>query len=116
MQAKQTSQAGERTQIKWSDSKPDIMLISKIAKRGILMAADFGVQTDRLEMVMDIEACHCNGNPLDLAALLTAKDSDFSHDVFGIQRHINRVNGKLQNCFLPRFTVSEEIAATLAHI
>jgi hypothetical protein len=53
---------------------------------------------------MDIEACHCNGNPLDLAALLAAPTTDFMHDVFGIMANINRETGTLENCFSPRYS------------
>ncbi len=51
---------------------------------------------------MDIEACHSNGCPLDLEKLLNAPDFDFSHDVYGIEHHINRRTGALEGCFLPR--------------
>jgi len=53
---------------------------------------------------MDVTACHANGNKLDLAGLLAADDFNFSHDVFGIYRHIDRDTGKLGNCFRPRYS------------
>ncbi len=53
---------------------------------------------------MDITAAHRNGCPLKLDELLKAEDFDFAHDVFGIRRYINRKTGKLENCFLPRFS------------
>ena len=53
---------------------------------------------------MDFTAVHANGNPLRLADLLAADDFNFAHDAFGIARHLNRTNGQLENCFLPRFT------------
>lgn len=51
---------------------------------------------------------HSNGNPLDLAALLSFKPQDFTHDVIGISLNINRETGQLQNCFLPRCAKKEE--------
>ena len=56
----------------------------------------------RLTMHMDLD--HANASePIDLLALLDAKDGDFAHDVFGIRKHINRETGKLEDCFLPRY-------------
>jgi hypothetical protein len=40
--------------------------------------------------------------PLDLDKLLTADDFNFSHDVFGIARHINRRTGEIEDFFVPR--------------
>jgi hypothetical protein len=57
---------------------------------------------DRLSLVMDLTATHANGCPIDWDRLNTADDFTFTHDVSGIQRHINRKTGKLENCFLPR--------------
>jgi len=57
---------------------------------------------DPMSLHMDITACHLNGCPLKLQKLLEADDFNFAHDVFGIQRHINRRTGKLEDCFLPR--------------
>ncbi|MFZ2949003.1 MAG: hypothetical protein WA003_05920, partial [Desulfuromonadaceae bacterium] len=56
---------------------------------------------------IDITATHANGCPLDLDKLLAADDSNFLHDVIGIIRHIDRRNGQLINCFLPRFARKE---------
>lgn len=51
---------------------------------------------------MDVIATHANGNPLDLAKLLSADDFNFEHDMFGICRHLDRSTGKLLNHFSPR--------------
>ncbi|OPZ91785.1 MAG: hypothetical protein BWY74_01847 [Firmicutes bacterium ADurb.Bin419] len=53
-------------------------------------------------VLMDISATHCNGNPLDLEALLNAPYEDFAHDILGIQSNINRRTGELENLFSPR--------------
>lgn len=54
------------------------------------------------DWMMDIEATHCNGCPLDLAALASAPEPHFSHDIFGIRRHLDRETGKLEDHFRPR--------------
>lgn len=79
-------------------------IISKITQRAMTLAKKHGVQYEWLTGDMDLCACHCNGNPLDLQRLLDADDSNFAHDVFGIRRHINRDTGELENCFVPRFS------------
>lgn len=56
------------------------------------------------DCIMDVAACHLNGNSLKLKELLTAPDFDFIHDVMGIRQHINRKTGQLENCFVPRFS------------
>jgi hypothetical protein len=53
--------------------------------------------------MMDITAIHCNGTPLRLADLAAADDFGFFHDVYGINRHIDRDTGTLTGFFLPRF-------------
>jgi hypothetical protein len=52
---------------------------------------------------MDLNACHCNGCPLNLRGLLEADESDLLHDLAGIRRHLDRRSGKLGDCFSPRY-------------
>lgn len=48
----------------------------------------------------------CNGRPLDFVALLEASsDGDLAHDVSGIRAHLDRAKGRLQHCFLPRYSL-----------
>jgi len=62
---------------------------------------------DVLSTLMDLEACHCNGCPLDLVALAEAlRDEDVIHDVAGITRHLNRDTGKLEGFFRPRYAAA----------
>lgn len=56
---------------------------------------------DFLTCSMDLSACH-NANSLNLQKLLTLPDADFIHDVLGINRHLDRENGELKDCFWPR--------------
>ncbi len=53
---------------------------------------------------MDLLATHANGNPMDFKRLSEADDFNLTHDFCGIARHINRVTGKLENHFSPRFS------------
>lgn len=71
-----------------------------IARRATAMNPDI----DQMNVVMDLAAANgVNGNsPIDLDTLLVSSDFDFSHDVFGIMRHMDRETGKLGGCFLPR--------------
>ena len=57
----------------------------------------------KFKLTMDITACHIT-NPLRLAELSGASDGDFAHDILGIRENINRDTGKLENCFLPRYS------------
>lgn len=93
--------------LKWTHSKEEMELQSKIADRAVAMAAKVGCKYDKLTALMDIDACHSNGTPLKLSELLAADDFNFAHDVFGIRANINRYTGQLENCFLPRYARTE---------
>jgi hypothetical protein len=93
--------------LSFASTKSEDVLIRAIANRwmrmlGELAGADFyGVTIE--DLIMDITACHCNGNALKLQELLDADDFNFAHDVFGINRHLARRTGAMLDCFLPRF-------------
>ena len=90
---------------KFNASATDKALISKIADRAMVMYADQPQgKPVKLNLMMDVEACHCNGNPLRLADMLAADDFNFAHDVSGISNCINRTTGKLEGFFSPRFS------------
>lgn len=57
---------------------------------------------DRMSLMMSLEACTilC---PMDWEGLEKAKGSDLGHDVFGIDRYIDKETGELTECFLPRY-------------
>ena len=89
-------------------SLKEYKIIGKIAKR---VCSRFQVDDcpnirSRLAMLvrMDIAAVHIV-NPLRLEELLNADDFNFFHDVVGIRDNLNRRTGKLENCFIPRFSV-----------
>lgn len=94
----------------WNVSKADFALINSIVDRAINENPDLTIS--KVDLHMDIEACHLNGCPLRLADLLKADLGNFGHDVFGIQRYIDRRTGKLTNHFLPRFYDSAAAVAS----
>jgi hypothetical protein len=88
--------------INWSATKTEMQIIERISARAVKLAKKAGVEIHKIDFLMDLEACHCNGCRLDLDKLEAFPDSDFGHDVFGIRKHIDRSNGKLRDCFIPR--------------
>jgi len=55
------------------------------------------------DVMLDVEAVHCNGCPLRLDEFLKAGPFDFAHDLLGIRLHLDRETGQLMDCFTPRF-------------
>jgi len=95
---------GDERMINWNASRFELELISKIAKRAkedVFNCTNVSV----MDLVMDVEATHCNGNPLKLDELLNSDRGNFLHDVTGIYHHINRKTGKLEDCFSPRYSL-----------
>ncbi len=94
--------------ITWANSKEDTEVISKIVDRYMEFHHSLNIpkvyQRPKMDLMMDIEATHCNGNPLRLNDLLEADDFNFTHDLIGIQDHLNRTTGELQDCFVPRYS------------
>lgn len=86
--------------INWKVNDKDDKLIKAIAKRVMRVS---NLDWDMTHIIMDLTACHLNGCPLDLEAMKNGSDFDLMHDVLGINHHLNRDNGTLENCFLPRF-------------
>ena len=80
-------------------NKEDKMVVVEIAKR----ADDMNLLVfDRMSLMMDIEAVHGEIG-LKLNDLLNADDVNFTHDIVGIQKNLDRKSKKLQNFFLPRY-------------
>lgn len=74
-----------------------------------------GQPVDKLSLMMDLTACHANGNPLRLADLANTKDDfSFIHDVGGIRQHLNRDTGQLEDFFSPRFSRRANVRAVSA--
>jgi len=85
-------------------TKEETEIIRKIAKRATALFNAFGSRYTTINALMNISAAHCNACPLKLAELLAADDFNFSHDIAGIRLNLNRATGKIENCFLPRFS------------
>lgn len=102
--------------IKFNATRSELSIIDKIVERAVREGLVRGRRKpthwyEISTMLMDIEATHCNGNPLDLQKFLTGPDFDFIHDVCGIARHMNRETGQLMDCFVPRFSRREYVKA-----
>lgn len=86
----------------------DRSLIGRIVRRALQLAKDNDLEEftsdhrAHIALFMDIEACHCTDCPLDLVKLLSFSDADFGHDVFGINKYLNRDTGRLKKNFFPR--------------
>lgn len=79
-------------------SEEEFIAACGIASRAIQM----GMYDEALLPLMDLGVVHFSC-PLRLNDLLNAAPLDFTHDIRGIQRHLNRETGELEDFFLPRF-------------
>jgi hypothetical protein len=95
------------TRIRFAVAKHDAAIISQIVDRAQVIARRWRVPFDRTGAMMDITAVHVNDCPLRLEELASADDFNFVHDVFGVFRHIDRSTGRLRDCFVPRYAVSD---------
>ena len=61
----------------------------------------------RITRMMDIQNAHKQFN-LRLDDMLAADDFDFAHDFIGIQANMNRLSGRIENLFVPRYAGHKE--------
>jgi hypothetical protein len=94
-------------ELSFKASDEERALVRKIVKR----ARSLGWERRTDDCVMDLIACHANGNPMDFAKLLAADDFNLMHDVAGIARHMDFQTGKLLGHFSPRCSAREVAAA-----
>ena len=91
-------------EVSFSVCRSDAQLISEIADRAFTLCKKHNIRSiTRLDIEMDVTAVHANGCPLRLVDLLEADGFNFTHDIFGINRHLDRETGKLDGRFFPRF-------------
>lgn len=83
----------------------ELAVVGKIADRAVNMYAQHDVRVDRTDVLLDILTVHKRIQPLRLDDLLAADDLNFAHDVGGINRHLDRENYALSDCFSPRFSL-----------
>lgn len=67
--------------------------------------APSGVDRKVVDIAMDLEAAHSR-TPLDFERLRDFEAFDFTHDIGGIYRHLDREAGVLRDHFLPRCALS----------
>ena len=79
-------------------SKEEYALCNKIAERSVKVCG-----FDKCTAFMDITICHSEAREINLEELLNAPLEDFSHDVLGINQHLDHDTHKLTDCFLPRY-------------
>lgn len=92
--------------LRFTESDNECMTIARIVGRAQqLKLVKRGAQT--MYARMDISATHASGCPLRLDELLNTDDFNFVHDFCGIRKNLNRITGKLENCFVPRFAKAE---------
>ena len=85
-------------------SRKDADFVKRVANRA---AVELVGCHDKQNTMMDLTACHNHGCKIDFDKLLGFDVFNFAHDIYGINKHINRVNGKLQSCFVPRSAAKE---------
>lgn len=81
---------------------PEIRVIEQIVDRVATIK-----KIDYMQAMLALEAAHCNGCPLRLEAMLSARDVDLIHDVVGIMNNIDTFDGVLRGEFVPRFAVHQ---------
>lgn len=95
--------------LNWGTSAPQERemireIVSRVRAAG---TGKLGVLPPFQDDFMDMLACHFNGCPLDLPAMLAQTEPEVTWDVFhdfiGIRHHIDRKTGKLPETFFPRF-------------
>jgi hypothetical protein len=87
-------------------SYDDHVKINKLVDRALSILNDdsrTAILVTKFDLGMSLTACIASGTPLDLDGLLAAEDRHVAHDVFGINRYIDRDTGKLGGHFTPRF-------------
>lgn len=85
--------------IDWSlVTRDDLRAIVRIVGR----AQEAGIVNDRQVAIMNLQACHTHGCPLNLADLETASVADLAHDLNGIGANLDHYTGRLRNAFVPR--------------
>lgn len=92
-----------------TSSRYEFELISQIADRAEPMFRRAGNNIKRMTLIMDLDSAHQQFS-LKLAELLAADDMNFSHDVGGIVRHMDRSQypGKVGQGFVPRYAMDQQ--------
>jgi len=95
--------------ISFDVSSTDMRRIRKIARRGSRLLKEKGVERDRVDVEMDLCACHANGCQLDFEKLERFDDFNLLHDLLGIARCLDHNTGRLRRHFLPRCSLPSRL-------
>jgi len=90
--------------VQFETGQENTQLMNRIVDRAVQMQL---IQREPIALMMDMAAVHKNCTEIDFVELLAAEDGDFTHDILGIQQHINRSTGKLEDDFLPRYALPD---------
>lgn len=82
-------------------------MIHAIVDRAVSLANRRGMSPNADILEIALIACHMNGCPLDLEALLGSSDEDLMKDVLGIQRNINIQTGRIIGDFIPQYAAEK---------
>lgn len=74
-----------------------VKILDRAEKLGVISRTAY----PRMTLLMDLENVD-DEIGLDFDKLLNTDNYNFTHDIAGIQGHINRTTKKLENCFVPR--------------
>lgn len=85
-------------------TKEEFEIIVKICERAEAMNI---APKERITLIMDLDNLHADMG-LNLEAFLAGDDSNFAHDIVGIQNHMNRSTGKLEDFFVPRYAQQKD--------
>lgn len=88
----------------------EVTTISQIAVRACQLAPGMGWR--KMDLEMDLSAAHL-ASRLHLEKLRDFEPGDLLHDVSGIVANIDRTNGQLRNCFLPRCAAPDPAEETV---
>lgn len=94
------------THAKFHATPEELATIKKITDRLATLRKE--KYTDDQHWRMNLIACNTNGTPMDFDKLLHAPDFDFIHDLYGIEKHLDKETGKLTGYFLPRCAKPKE--------
>ena len=88
-----------------TQGKMKFQLQSKCATRWEKMLEKYNVPVpSRMQTLCTLQFAD-DACPIDWELLLAASDSDFSHDISGLDQHMNRDTLKLDGYFVPRFAL-----------
>jgi hypothetical protein len=94
----------KKEQISFEVSAADAIGIKQVIQKAVSLKLI--KRTERMHHEMNLCAVVAQGCPIDFARMLDNNargNFDFAHDLFGIDRHIDRSTGRLSGCFVPRF-------------